>query len=106
MGSDSDMPTMKGCFETLKKFNVPFEGRVISAHRTPDAASKFASEAAGRGFGVIIAAAGKAAHLAGFLAATYCRGIPVINYSTTFLAAADASIGGKTARCLTAGACF
>ena len=69
MGSDSDMPVMKGCFETLKKYGVPFEGRIISAHRTPDEAKEFASRARENGFGAIIAAAGKAAHLGGFLAA-------------------------------------
>ncbi len=69
MGSDSDAPVVSAAVERLRSFGVPVETRIISAHRTPDAASKFASEAAGRGFGVIIAAAGKAAHLAGFLAA-------------------------------------
>jgi 5-(carboxyamino)imidazole ribonucleotide mutase len=69
MGSDSDAPVVSAAVERLRSFGIPVETRIISAHRTPDAASKFASEAAGRGFGVIIAAAGKAAHLAGFLAA-------------------------------------
>lgn len=69
MGSDSDLPVVKPCLTTLKKFNIPFEVRVMSAHRTPEAASKFASSAKSEGFGVIIAAAGKAAHLAGVLAA-------------------------------------
>jgi len=69
MGSDSDLPAVKPCIDILKKFGVPFEVRVISAHRTPGTAMDFASEAANRGSGVIIAAAGKAAHLAGVLAA-------------------------------------
>ena len=69
MGSDSDAPVVSAAVDRLRSFGVPVETRIISAHRTPDAASKFASEAADRGFGVIIAAAGKAAHLAGFLAA-------------------------------------
>ena len=69
MGSDSDLDTMRPCVKRLKKFSVPFEVHIISAHRTPAAAEQFASGARENGFGVIIAAAGKAAHLAGVLAA-------------------------------------
>lgn len=69
LGSDSDLPAMEPCFRTLKRFDIPYEARVISAHRTPAQAEAFASAAADNGFGVIIAAAGKAAHLAGVLAA-------------------------------------
>lgn len=69
MGSDSDYPVVKGALVQLKKFGVPFEARVISAHRTPAAAEEFARTAEENGFGVIIAAAGKAAHLGGVLAA-------------------------------------
>jgi 5-(carboxyamino)imidazole ribonucleotide mutase len=69
MGSDSDLDTMRPCMERLKSFGVPFEVHIISAHRTPAAAEEFASAAAERGFGVLIAAAGKAAHLGGVLAA-------------------------------------
>lgn len=69
LGSDSDLPAMEPCFRALKRFGIPYEARVISAHRTPAQAEAFASAAAGNGFGVIIAAAGKAAHLAGVLAA-------------------------------------
>ncbi|MBO5274122.1 MAG: 5-(carboxyamino)imidazole ribonucleotide mutase [Clostridia bacterium] len=69
MGSDSDFPTVKACITSLKKFGIPYEVRVISAHRTPYEAEKFASSAIDEGFGVIIAAAGKAAHLGGVLAA-------------------------------------
>ncbi|MBR5114983.1 MAG: 5-(carboxyamino)imidazole ribonucleotide mutase [Oscillospiraceae bacterium] len=76
MGSDSDAPVVSAAVERLRSFGVPVETRIISAHRTPDAASEFASAAADRGFGVIIAAAGKAAHLAGFLAAH--TALPVI----------------------------
>ena len=65
MGSDSDLPVLEGCFQTLKKLNIPYEAHVYSAHRTPDAAGAFAASAREKGFGVIIAAAGKAAHLAG-----------------------------------------
>lgn len=69
MGSDSDLETMKPCIARLQSFGIPAEVRVISAHRTPAAAEQFASGAKENGFGVIIAAAGKAAHLAGVLAA-------------------------------------
>ncbi len=69
MGSDSDLPVIKKGISVLKKFEVPFEVRVISAHRTPAEAEAFASNAKDNGFGVIIGAAGKAAHLAGVLAA-------------------------------------
>lgn len=69
MGSDSDLPVLESCFQTLRKLNIPYETHVYSAHRTPDAAGAFAASARENGFGVIIAAAGKAAHLAGALAA-------------------------------------
>lgn len=69
MGSDSDLPVVRGALNQLKNFNIPFEVRVISAHRTPQTAEEFASSAINNGFGVIIAAAGKAAHLGGVLAA-------------------------------------
>ena len=69
MGSDSDLDTMRPCIQRLKAFGIPTEVRIISAHRTPAAAEELASHAAENGFGVIIAAAGKAAHLAGVLAA-------------------------------------
>lgn len=69
MGSDSDFPVVKGAVEKLKSFGVPCEVHVMSAHRTPDAAAEFSRNAAANGFGVIIAAAGKAAHLGGVLAA-------------------------------------
>ena len=69
MGSDSDLPVLEGCFSTLKNLNIPYEAHVYSAHRTPAEAGAFARGARDNGFGVIIAAAGKAAHLAGALAA-------------------------------------
>lgn len=69
MGSDSDLPIVKGCIKTLKEFGIPVEAHVMSAHRTPAMAAEFAKNASENGFGVIIAAAGKAAHLAGVLAA-------------------------------------
>lgn len=69
MGSDSDLPVLKGCIKILKDFGIETEVMVCSAHRTPDKAAEFAKSAEENGFGVIIAAAGKAAHLAGVLAA-------------------------------------
>ena len=69
MGSDSDLGVMKTCVNTLKKFGVETEVRIISAHRTPYEAESFAKNAEDNGFGTIIAAAGKSAHLAGVLAA-------------------------------------
>ena len=69
MGSDSDMPTVSKAVDTLKGLGIPTEVHIYSAHRTPDEAAKFASDARANGFGAIIAAAGKAAHLAGALAA-------------------------------------
>lgn len=69
LGSDSDLSAMEPCFRILDTLGVPFEAHIISAHRTPAAAERFASTAKDAGFGVLIAAAGKAAHLAGVLAA-------------------------------------
>ena len=69
MGSDSDLDTMRPCIQRLKDFGIPAEVRIISAHRTPATAEQLAANAIENGFGVIIAAAGKAAHLAGVLAA-------------------------------------
>ncbi len=69
MGSDSDLPVVKGAVDKLQSFGVPYEVHVMSAHRTPDAAAEFSKNAAANGFGVIIAAAGMAAHLGGVLAA-------------------------------------
>jgi len=69
MGSDSDLPALEPLFKRLKEFGIPYEAHVMSAHRTPARACEFASNARNNGFGVIIAAAGKAAHLAGVVAA-------------------------------------
>ena len=80
MGSDSDLPVLKGAFDTLRQLDIPFEAHVFSAHRTPAEAAAFAASASDNGFGVLIAAAGKAAHLAGALAAQTVLpviGIPV-----------------------------
>ena len=80
MGSDSDLPVLKPAFEQLKKLEIPFEAHVYSAHRTPVEAANFAKNARENGFGVLICAAGKAAHLAGAFAAQTTLpviGIPV-----------------------------
>ena len=69
MGSDSDLPVVGKAIKKLREFGVECEAHVMSAHRTPDAAAEFSKNAAANGFGVIIAAAGKAAHLGGVLAA-------------------------------------
>jgi 5-(carboxyamino)imidazole ribonucleotide mutase len=80
MGSDSDLPVLKPAFEQLKKLEIPFEAHVYSAHRTPVEAADFAKNARENGIGVLICAAGKAAHLAGAFAAQTTLpviGIPV-----------------------------
>ena len=69
LGSDSDFPVMQRAVAALKQWEIPVEAHVFSAHRTPGEAAAFAASARENGFGVIIAAAGKAAHLAGVLAA-------------------------------------
>ena len=69
MGSDSDFPIVQKAVSKLKEFHVPYEVHVMSAHRTPTEAAEFAAHAQENHFGVIIAAAGKAAHLGGVLAA-------------------------------------
>jgi len=76
MGSDSDLPTMQRCFDQLAAFDIPFELRIISAHRTPKIAHEYGVTAADRGLKVIIAAAGMSAALGGMLAA--CTLLPVI----------------------------
>ena len=76
MGSDSDLPVVQKALDTLSDLEVPFEAHVYSAHRTPEQARSFALSAKENGFGVLIAAAGKAAHLAGSLAA--CTTLPVV----------------------------
>lgn len=68
MGSDSDLPVVKNAITELRSFGVPYEAHVMSAHRTPALAAEFAEKAAENGFGVIICAAGMAAHLAGVIA--------------------------------------
>ena len=80
MGSDSDLPAVEKAMTTLDEFGVPYEVHVFSAHRTPVEAKEFSANARANGFGAIIAAAGKAAHLAGAIAANTTLpviGIPV-----------------------------
>ena len=80
MGSDSDLPVVEKAMTTLDEFGVPYEVHVFSAHRTPVEAKEFSANARANGFGAIIAAAGKAAHLAGAIAANTTLpviGIPV-----------------------------
>jgi phosphoribosylaminoimidazole carboxylase PurE protein len=82
MGSDSDMPVMQACVDTLKDFGIEPLVRIVSAHRTPQTAAEFADNAAGEGIKVIIAAAGMAAHLAGSLAGRTTLpviGVPLIS---------------------------
>ena len=76
MGSDSDLPVMEACFDVLRSFDIPFEARLTSAHRTPEVTKDFNKDAEQRGCGVFIAAAGMAAHLAGAVSATTVK--PVI----------------------------
>ena len=80
MGSNSDLPKIQGCIDTLKNLGIECEVRVMSAHRTPDLVAEYAANAASRGIKVLIAAAGGAAHLAGAVAARTLLpviGIPV-----------------------------
>ena len=91
MGSDSDLPVVQKAADTLRTFGVPYEMHIYSAHRTPEQARDFSANARKNGFGVIIAAAGMAAHLAGALAANTT--LPVIGIpmkSTTFTNGIDA----------------
>jgi len=80
MGSDSDLPQMQPAIDTLKKFGIPIEVKVTSAHRTPAATHSFVNDADARGCGVFIAGAGMAAHLAGAVAANTTKpviGVPI-----------------------------
>ncbi len=76
MGSDSDWPVVKGACAQLEEFGIPYEVHILSAHRTPAAAADFAQNARSNGFGVLVCAAGMAAHLAGAFAANST--LPVI----------------------------
>ena len=90
MGSDSDLPTMRAAVDALGEFGVPFEVRILSAHRTPDEMLAYARGAAARGLKIIIAGAGGAAHLPGMIASATplpVIGVPVV---ATPLAGIDA----------------
>ena len=89
MGSDSDLPVVQGAIDRLKSFGIPTEVRIISAHRTPAAAEAFSSSAAENGFGVIIAAAGKSAALAGVLAASTTLPVIGIPIKTSLMGGLD-----------------
>ena len=90
MGSDSDLPIVKKAVDTLKNFGVPYEVHILSAHRTPEEAKNFAVSARENGFGVIIAAAGMAAHLAGAMAANTTLPVIGIPCSSAYLDGIDA----------------
>ena len=84
MGSDSDYAVVKSCLEELKKYDIPFEAHVMSAHRSPALAAEFAAKARENGFGVIICAAGMAAHLAGVIAGNTTLPVIGIPIKSTF----------------------
>ncbi len=90
MGSDSDFPVVEPAVRQLRAFGIPVEAHVMSAHRTPARAAAFAASAKEAGFGVIIAAAGKAAHLAGVLAAHTTLPVIGIPVRSTALEGMDA----------------
>ena len=90
MGSDSDLEVMQECADVLKEFGIPFNMRVLSAHRTPDLVAKFASNAAKDGCKVIIAGAGGAAHLAGAVAANTTLPVIGVPLAATALNGMDA----------------
>ena len=89
MGSKSDWETMRHASETLERFGVPHEKRVLSAHRTPEEATRYAREAEGRGIEVLIAGAGGAAHLAGVTAANTLLPVFGVPIETTALKGLD-----------------
>jgi len=89
MGSDSDYPIVEGCITTLEDFDIPYDVRVMSAHRTPDQAHAFASTARLKGLKILIAAAGGAAHLAGVLASLTTLPVIGIPIQTPTLGGAD-----------------
>lgn len=89
MGSNSDLPVVKGAIDKLKEFGVDFEANVISAHRTPAKAEEFAKTAKDRGVKVIIAAAGKAAHLGGVIAAYTTLPVIALPIKSSFMDGLD-----------------
>ncbi len=90
MGSDSDLPIMQKAIDVCKEFNVPFEVKIISAHRTPEFHSKYSKSAEERGLKVIIAAAGMAAHLPGVTAAQTTLPVIGVPIKSKSLEGADA----------------
>ena len=90
MGSDSDLPILRKTMDTLASFGIPYECHIYSAHRTPEEARDFAASARERGFGVLIAAAGMAAHLAGAIAANSTLPVIGIPCKSTCLDGIDA----------------
>ena len=109
MGSDSDLGTMQTCLDTLQSLKVPFEARILSAHRTPELTAEFVKDATQRGCGVFIAAAGLAAHLAGAVAANTIRpviGVPMDAGGLNGLDALLATVqmpGGTPVACVSIG---
>lgn len=89
MGSESDWPTMEAAADVLRAFGVPFEARVLSAHRTPDAMADYARTAAARGLKVIVAGAGGAAHLPGMIAAWTVLPVVGVPVATTLMTGLD-----------------
>jgi 5-(carboxyamino)imidazole ribonucleotide mutase len=89
MGSQSDWPTMKSAAEILDELKVPYEARIVSAHRTPDRLYEYAKSAEGRGLKVIIAGAGGAAHLPGMTASLTSLPVLGVPISTTTLGGED-----------------
>ena len=90
MGSDSDWPVVKGACQQLASFGIPYEAHILSAHRTPAEAAEFAKNARANGFGVLICAAGMAAHLAGAIAANTTLPVIGIPCKSTCLDGIDA----------------
>lgn len=89
MGSNSDLPVVQGAIDKLKEFGIEFEARVISAHRTPAQAEEYAKTAKDRGIKVIIAAAGKAAHLGGVIAAYTTLPVIALPIKSSFMDGLD-----------------
>ncbi|MCI5891962.1 MAG: 5-(carboxyamino)imidazole ribonucleotide mutase [Clostridiales bacterium] len=89
MGSNSDLPVVQGAIDKLKEFGVDFEAHVISAHRTPAQAEEFAKSAKSKGVEVIIAAAGKAAHLGGVIAAYTTLPVIALPIKSSFMDGLD-----------------
>lgn len=90
MGSDSDMPIIQKCVDTLKSLGIEYTVHIFSAHRTPDEAREFARDAKKNGYGVLIAAAGMAAHLAGVIAANTVLPVIGIPCKSAYLDGVDA----------------